>query len=87
MKEGNQGMKIKFAILTLFLLWVTAWLPNRAVAHCPGEVPKITLSNPRDGVAIQTFCFDFLGACYTDTFYREVLHKELVDKFNKSSLG
>jgi hypothetical protein len=53
-------------------------------AHCPGEVPKVKITHPSEGVAIQEACFSGFSTCLIDTFYSAKLLEELSQRFRNS---
>ena len=53
-------------------------------AHCPGEVPAVTMHYPSEGVAIQEACYAGFTTCLVDTFYSAKLMEELSENFTKS---
>ncbi len=55
-----------------------------AEAHCPGIPPKVEMEYPEDGVSIQNACYADFGTCFTDTFHREILMRELELRFQAS---
>ncbi len=53
-------------------------------AHCVGDVPEVKMTYPEDGVAIQEAHYVDMGARFIDTFYRDSLKEQLLERYQEN---
>jgi hypothetical protein len=63
-----------------FLMTVLRNAPA-AYGHCSETPPQVEMSYPSAGVAVQKAYYPDYGKAFIDTFYREILYKELLAKY------